>query len=204
MDPSQQGAGFQLNTIAVPEVPAHAPVDPGDVRVALTGYARAFDRLIAGYYILDRNYNYDFHNRLFLRSTPLLADYRRVGLENVHEAEALRADADALAARARASMSPDDPLAALLDDVRAYAAFTFDRAPVLERMTAGFIQTQAGLQHATHLYEGEGKVLGVRLHELLEKHAAVLRATELTATTREFTRLSGEVYAAYSNRIVGF
>jgi hypothetical protein len=101
-------------------------------------------------------------------------------------------------------MSSDDPLAALLDDVRGYAAFTFDRAPVLERMSAGFIRTQAGLQHATHLYEGEGKVLGVRLHELLEKHAAVLAATELAPATSEFTRVSREVYAAYSNRIVGF
>ena len=70
--------------------------------------------------------------------------------------------------------------------------------------SAGFIQTEAGLQHATHLYEGEGKVLGVRLHELLEKHAAVLGAAALAPTTGEFTRLSGEVYAAYSNRIVGF
>ena len=47
-------------------------------------------------------------------------------------------------------------------------------------------------------------MLGVRLHELLEKHGAVLEATELTAVTGEFTRVSREVYAAYSNRIVGF
>jgi hypothetical protein len=204
MDPAQQDTGFQMGAIPVPSGPARAPADPGAVRGALSGYGRAFERLLAGYYILDRNYNYDFHNRLFLRSTPLLADYRRAGLAKVHEAEALRADADALAVRARASMSSDDPLAALLDDVRGYAAFTFDRAPVLERMSAGFIRTQAGLQHATHLYEGEGKVLGVRLHELLEKHAAVLAATELAPATSEFTRVSREVYAAYSNRIVGF
>ncbi len=75
-------------------------------------------------------------------------------------------------------MPEDDPLAALLDDVRAYAAFTFDRAPVLERMSAEFERTEAGLQHATHLYEGEGKVLGVRLAEMLAKHDRVLTAPE--------------------------
>jgi hypothetical protein len=162
MDPSQQGAGFQLNTVSVPDVPAHAPADPGDARLALTGYARAFDRLIAGYYILDRNYNYDFHNRLFWRSTPLLAD------------------------------------------VRAYAAFTFDRAPVLERMTAEFVKTEAGLQHATHLYEGEGKVLGVRLAEILDKHAKVLAAGEVQPVTGEFVTVSKAVHDLYANRIVGF
>ena len=47
------------------------PSQPAQVEQALTGYARAFERLLAGYYILDRNYNYDFHNELFLRSTPL-------------------------------------------------------------------------------------------------------------------------------------
>ena len=35
----------------------------------------------------------------------------------------------------------------------------------LERMSAQFETTRAGLQHATHLYEGEGKYLGVQLAE---------------------------------------
>ena len=204
MDPSQQGAGFQLNAVAVPDVPAHVPADPADTRLALTGYARAFDRLIAGYYILDRNYNYDFHNRLFWRSTPLLANYRTVGLERVREAEAMRADADAAAARAAAALTAGDPLGALLADVRAYAAFTFDRAPVLERMTAEFVKTEAGLQHATHLYEGEGKVLGVRLAEILDKHAKVLAAGDVQPVTGEFVTVSKAVHDLYANRIVGF
>jgi hypothetical protein len=204
MDPAQKSAGFQLGAIPVPTGAVRAPADPGAVRDALTGYGQAFERLLAGYYILDRNYNYDFHNRLFLRSTPLLADYRQAGLAKVREAEAIRAQADAAAARARASLPADDPLAALLDDVHAYAAFTFGRAPVLERMSAGFVQTEAGYQHATHIYEGEGKMLGVRLKEILDKHHAVLAAPAAAPVTAEFDRLSEGVYKKYADRIVGF
>jgi hypothetical protein len=204
MDPGQKNAGFQLGAIPVPAGAVRAPAEPDAVRDALTGYGHAFERLLEGYYILDRNYNYDFHNRLFLRSTPLLPDYRRAGLTKVAEAMTMRADADALAARARASLTSDDPLAALLDDVRAYAAFTFGRAPVLERMSAGFVQTEAGYQHATHIYEGEGKVLGVQLKEILDKHGAVLKAPALAAVTGEFDRLSEAVYRKYADRIVGF
>ena len=204
MDPAQKGAGFQLGAVAVPAGPARVPAQADAVRDALTGYGQAFERLLAGYYILDRNYNYDFHNRLFLRSTPLLADYRQAGLSKVAEAEGLRAQADALAAGARASLAADDPLAALLDDVRGYAAFTFGRAPVLERMSAGFVETQAGYQHATHIYEGEGKVLGVQLKEILDKHHAVLTAPDVALLTQEFNRLSLAVYQKYADRIVGF
>jgi hypothetical protein len=204
MDPNQKDAGFRLDAVPVPRGPAQAPRDPQAVRSALTRYAQAFDRLLAGYYILDRNYNYDFHNRLFVRSTPLLADYRRVGLIKVHEAETMRADADTAATHARATLAENDPLTALLDDVRAYAAFTFGRTPVLERMTAEFVRTEAGLQHATHLYEGEGKVLGVRLAEILDKHAAVLTAPAATAAVSEFVSISRSVHDAYANRIVGF
>ena len=204
MDPAQKSAGFQLGAVPVPAGPVRVPADADAVRQALTGYGQAFDRLLAGYYILDRNYNYDFHNRLFLRSTPLLADYRTVGLGRVHEAEVFRAQADAEASRVRGSLAADDPLAALLDDVRAYADFTFGRSPVLERMSAEFAQTQAGLQHSTHLYEGEGKVMGVQLNDVLEKHKAVLTAAPLEPITSEFTRLSRGVYQKYADRIVGF
>ena len=204
MDPAQQQAGFQLGSIPVPTGTMRAPAEPDAVRDALTGYGHAFERLLEGYYILDRNYNYDFHNRLFLRSTPLLADYRHAGLTKVAEAAKMRATADARAARARASLSVGEPLAALLDDVRAYAAFTFGRAPVLERMSAGFVQTEAGYQHATHIYEGEGKVLGVQLKEILDKHRAVLTAPALAPVTSDFERSSENVYRKYADRIVGF
>jgi hypothetical protein len=204
MDPAQRDAGFRLDRVAVPSGEPAAPADPDAVRAALTGYARAFERLLAGYYILDRNYNYDFHNHLFLRSTPLLPDYRRAGLREAEAAVALRADADAAAERVGPALDPSDPLAALLEDVRAYAAFTFDRVPVLERMSAGFEQTRAGLQHATHLYEGEGKVLGVRLDELLTKHERVLASPATQGITAEFAEISRRVHERYANRIVGF
>jgi len=204
MDPAQRDFGFQIDRIAVPSQPPVLPADPDAVRGALTGYARAFERLLAGYYILDRNYNYDFHNRLFLRSTPLLPQYRAAGLQEVAHAQQLKTEADGLATRVAATLRPADPLGALLADVRAYAAFTFDRAPVLEQMSAGFEQTQAGLQHATHLYEGEGKVLGVRLAEILDKHRAVLSSSLVSPLTGEFVRISQSVHDAYANRIVGF
>ncbi|MGE0593050.1 MAG: hypothetical protein AB7G23_07380 [Vicinamibacterales bacterium] len=204
MDPAQQDSGFRLDRVPVPPAAPAVPAEAAAVEAALTTYARAFERLLSGYYILDRNYNYDFHNRLFLRSTPLLANYRSVGLTRVAEAERLRQDADGAFAAVRATLAPDDPLAALLDDVRAYADFNFGRAPTLERMSGGFEQTQAGLQHATHLFEGEGKVFSERLGELLDKHAGVLAAPALEPVVGEFTRIGREVQATYADRIVGF
>ena len=204
MDPSQENAGFDLRRIAVPESTPALPRDADNVRSALTAYARAFERLLSGYYVLDRNYNYHFHNELFLRDTPLLPEYRKVGLSRVAEAEALYAEAAQAAAAARTALAPGDPLRALLDDVAAYADFTFDRVPVLTRMSAQFEQTRAGLQHATHLYEGEGKVLGVRLDEILNKHRRVLSAPAVAPVTRDFTTISRAVHDAYANRIVGF
>ena len=204
MDPSQQGAGFTLDRVPVPSGDPAPATSAEDVRTALAGYARAFERLLAGYYILDRNYNYHFHNELFLRSTPLLPDYRRTGLAQVAEAQAMRVDADRAAAAARTALSSDDPLAALLDDVTAYAAFTFNRAPILERMSGEFERTKAGLQHATHIYEGEGKVLGVTLADILAKHDAVLSAPAAAPVTTEFVTISRAVHDAYANRIVGF
>ena len=204
MDPSQADAGFRLDRVAVPPGGPVAPAEPGAVRETLTLYARALEQLLAGYYILDRNYNYDFHNRLFLRSTPLLANYRTAGLRLASDAAHLRQDADAAADRARAVLRDEDPLAALLDDVRAYAAFTFDRVPVLARMSAEFGRTEAGLQHATHLYEGEGKVLGVQLDAILQKHEAVLASAATAAVTGEFVTIARSIHEAYANRIVGF
>lgn len=204
MDPAQPDAGYQFGRVPVPSQPPTAPTNADGVRMALTAYGRAFERLVAGYYVLDRNYNYDFHNRLFLRSTPLLPDYRAVGLRAVQEAERLRAEADARLAAVGPLPHTTDRLGALLEDVRAYAAFTFERARVLERMSATFERTEAGLQHATHLYEGEGKVLGVGLAELLAKHHVVLSAPAVASTAAEFVAVSRAVHDAYANRIVGF
>jgi hypothetical protein len=204
MDPAQRDGGFRLDQVAIPAEAPALPADAETVQRALTLYGQAFEKLLAGYYILDRNYNYDFHNHLFMRSTPLLANYRSVGLAEVAAAQKLRAQADSYATEAARVVSTADPLGALLEDVRAYAAFTFGRAPVLEQMSAQFERTRAGLQHATHIYEGEGKVLGVRLAEILEKHRAVLASPAVNAVTADFVRTSQAVHDAYANRIVGF
>jgi hypothetical protein len=71
-------------------------------------------------------------------------------------------------------------------------------------MSAAFVQTEAGYQHATHIYEGEGKVLGVQLKEILDTHRAVLTAPALAPVTGDFERLSEAVYRKYADRIVGF
>jgi hypothetical protein len=204
MDPAQKDGGFRLDRVSVPSGPVATPADPDGTRRALTGYARALEKLLSGYYVLDRNYNYDFHNRLFLRNTPLLPDYRTVGLTAIGEAEHLRADADAATAAVHHALRPDDPLGALLEDVHAYAAFTFERAPVLTRMSAEFETTQAGLQHATHVFEGEGKMLSVQLNQILIKHSAVLDAPAVRPVTSEFLTIGRSIRDAYANRIVGF
>jgi hypothetical protein len=204
MDPSQTGAGYQVNARPVPTTPVAMPSSPASVRRALNAYAQALEKLLAGYYILDRNYTWDFHNELFLRQTPLLPGYRAAGLALVEEARGLRDEADRMADVARASLSNDDRLAALIDDLRAFAAFNFERGPMLEQMSAGFEQTKAGLQHAAHLYEGEGKFLSSRLQEITEKHRVVLTSPAAAPVTSEFNRTSQAISQAYENRIVGF
>lgn len=204
MDPAQQSAAYHLDRIAVPSTPPSAPADPGTATAALSAYGHTLDKLIAGYHILDRNYTYDFHNELFLRHTPLVANYRSAGLALVEDARRLRADADPKGAGARAALADSDPLAALLDDLRDYIAFMFDRAPTLERLSAGFEQTQAGLQHAAHLYEGEGKYLATTMSQLLEKHKGVLEAPALAGATGDFKTTSRAICDLYANRVVGF
>ena len=201
MDPSQPAGGFQ-SAVGVPAGPIDVPPNRDDVKTALTTYAESLQRLLDGYYLLDRNYNYHFHNELFLRSTPLLPDYRAAGLALVGEAAQLRASADAIADRVR--LAGDNPLHALVADVRDYARFNFRRAATLERMSAEFETTKAGLQHATHIYEGEGKYLGVQLAALLEKHRAVLVAPAAAPIVSDFVVLSRAIHEKYANRIVGF
>jgi hypothetical protein len=174
------------------------------VQSALTAYARSLETLMAGYHIVDRNYTYEFHNYLFMRQTPLLANYRAVALQMVVEARRQRDAADVEASRARATLANDDPLAALLDDVRGYAAFIFDRAPTLERMSGEFERTPAGLQHAAHLYEGENKFLGTRLADILAKHHAVIESPAVAPVTNEFVSVSMSIHEAYAHHVVGF
>lgn len=202
MDPSQPAAGFDLSAVPVPPGQVVASAAADDVGRALAAYAGSLAILLDGYYVLDRNYNHHFHNELFLRSTPLLENYRSAGLASMASAAERRAEADTAAARV--SLAAGDPLRALLDDVRGYVAYSFERAATLERMSAEFERTPAGLQHATHLYEGEGKYLGVQLSRLLEKHRAVLTAPAVSAVLGEFASTSRAIHDRYANRIVGF
>ncbi len=204
MDPSKQSLQYRMDTVAVPSGPVRAPASPDATRDALIAYGRTFEHLLSGFHILDRNYTYDYHNELFLRSTPLVPNYRQAGLARVAEARAMWVAAEPLGAAARGALTDDDPLAALLDDVRGYAAFSFERAPLLEDMTAGFERTKAGLQHAAHLYEGEGKYLGTGLMDIVTKHQRAVDAAELQPVTAEFARISRAIFEAYADHVVGF
>ncbi len=201
MDPSQPNGGFQ-STVMVPGGRAGLPPNSGELQQALTMYAASLQKVLDGYYILDRNYNYHFHNELFVRSTPLLPNYRAAGLALIDEGRTLRSAADAAADRV--SLADGNPLKALLDDVRAYVTFNFDRASTLERLSGEFATTKAGLQHATHIYEGEGKYLGVQLAALLEKHRGVIASPDAVPVTATFVSASRAIEQKYANRIVGF
>src|SRR5262249_11140695 len=155
----------------------------------------------AGYHILDRNYTYDFHNELFVRHTPLVPSYRTAGLALVDEARRLRADADAKAATVRPSLADNDPLAALLDDLQAYLAFMFDRAPTLEELSAGFGKTAAGLQHAAHPYEGEAKYMATVVAQLMAKHHAVLDAPATASVVADLKASGRAIDEMYANRV---
>jgi hypothetical protein len=202
LDPAQQAAGFTFDRIPVPTGPVVAPASDaaGATTAMLTTYATALDQLVAGYYVVDRNYTWDFHNHLFMRSWPLLPDYRAVALDRIAVAKRVAAPADETPLLLRAG----DPLGALAADVRAYVAFNFERAAILERLTGEFERTQAGLQHAAHIYEGEGKLVGLGLDELMRKHTAVLDASSVSGIVAPFLEISRRVHQSYANRIVGF
>jgi hypothetical protein len=204
MDPSQPGGAYRLSAVAVPDGEVSAPAQADEIKQTLQLYASSLQKLLDGYYVLDRNYNYHFHNELFMRSDPLLPDYRRAGLAMIAEGAAMRRQADENASGLIAQLGQSDASRALIEDLRGYVAFSFERAATLEQMSAGFETTKAGLQHATHIYEGEGKYLGVQLDALLEKHARLLTAPAVQPAVAEFVVASRLIYEKYSNRIVGF
>ena len=206
MDPAQRDAEYPLQRIAVPAVSPQLPPPhvAAAAQAALTGYGRSLQQLVDGYYIADRNYNYAFHNALFLRHTPVLPQFRRVALDTIAGAGRVAASADLAEAAVEPLLAPGDPLRAFLAEVRAYVAFNFRRAAILEAKTAEFERTQAGLQHATHIYEGEAKILGIRLMDINQKHHAVTSAAAMTSITSDFLRASRAVHDKYANRIVGF
>lgn len=202
LDPAQQAVGYTLDAIAVP-AGAPAPLEDPDA-AALTAqldlYGRALEQLVDGYYVAERNYTYDFHNELFVRSWPVLPDYRRVALAKIADARATAAEADARPTTRR----DGDPLQAWVDEVRAYVAFNVARAAVLERLSGEFERTQAGLQHAAHIYEGEGKLVGLGLRAIEDKHVHLLQAPAAVPIVAPYLAKSRAVHDRYANRIVGF
>lgn len=202
LDPAQQAAGYDIDATVVP-AGAPAPLDETSaaaLTAQLSTYGRALEQLVDGYYVAERNYTYDFHNALFVRSWPVLPNYRQVALNKIAEARATAAQADAMLVTRR----DGDALQAWVDEVRAYVAFNFARATVLERLTGEFERTQAGLQHAAHIYEGEGKLVGLGLRAIEDKHAPLLQAPVATPVVAPFLAQSRAVYERYANRIVGF
>jgi hypothetical protein len=199
LDPSQQAAGYDLNAVPVDGGAATAGgMDVAGIQAELSLQTAALDRLVDGYYIAERNYTFDFHNHLFLRAWPVLPEYRRVALEAIAEARQMAG---------RAEVSPSagaGPLASWLAEVRAYVAFNFARASVLERLTAEFERTQAGLQHAAHIYEGEGKLVGLGLRAIEDKHRATLTNPQMAPIVADYLRAAAAIHARYADRIVGF
>jgi hypothetical protein len=206
MDPQRKDTGYPLERIRVPAGSVAVPSSAGVLRQAFSTYGRSMRTLLAGYYIVDRNYTWHFHNELFVRHTPLLPNYRAAALHKIDEARSIQTAADAAAAVARGSLTDDNPVAALLDELRAYASFNFDRAARLETMSAEFERTPAGLQHAAHLYEGEGKFVGIVLAEILAKHKQTLEAREVRDITAEFAADGKAIADAYASpsRVVCF
>jgi hypothetical protein len=204
MDPAQKASSYHFDRIAVPPGTVAASFNASELHDALSVDAKSMNQLFQAYHLLNRQYTYDFHNELFVRHTPLVADYRDKGLRMIAEARQLYNDGDARTARARAALPPSDPLGVFLDEVRAYMAFEFQRAPALEQMSGGFERTKAGLQHAAHLYEGDTKYLGVGLDQILKKYGRVLDAPSVSPVTAEFVATSHRIYEAYASHIVGF
>jgi hypothetical protein len=206
MDPAQQDAAYRLDLVkpGTLQPDAITPAAAEAARAALSGYGTALQQLLDGYYVADRNYNYAYHNALFLRDTPVRHNFRRIAMSSVHEAARTAAAADARAAEVRNLLPAGDALLALVDDVREYTAFNLRRSVILERMSGEFERTQAGLQHATHLYEGEGKVLGVRLMDVLAKHHEAVGSQALAPVLGDFLSRAQSVHDTYANRVVGF
>ncbi len=205
-DPSHAGSGYRLDAIPIPTTPTIAPSAEAaaDAGRLLGGYADALQELANGYYILDRNYTHHFHNVLFARSWPILPNFRAVALERIAAARALASTAGAASARVHAELSGVPAIVALIDETEAFLKFNFERAALLETTSAKFIETNDGLQHAAHLYEGEGKLLGMQLGDILTKHAALLKAPGLEPTLARFTLVTTAIFDAYKDRVVGF
>jgi hypothetical protein len=127
-----------------------------------------------------------------------------VALEKIADARTHAAAVGAASARVHAELAGTPALVALVDEIEAFQKFNFNRAALLETMSAKFIETNDGLQHAAHLYEGEGKLLGMQLGDILKKHDAVLNAPSLDRALSKFKTVTRAIFDAYKDRVVGF
>ena len=205
-DPSHANAGYKIDAIKIPAGGAAAlsPAASADLAQLLGGYADALQELANGYYILDRNYTHHFHNVLFARSWPILPNFRAVALEKIADARTHATATGAASARVHDELAGNPALVALVDETESFLSFNFERAALLETMSAKFIETNDGLQHAAHLYEGEGKLLGMQLGDILEKHRGVLTLPALDPALARFKTVTRAIFDAYKDRVVGF
>jgi hypothetical protein len=205
-DPAQANVAYPLNQISLPPT-THNDPEPWvmqESRVILDGYGESLETLLNGYYLLDRNYNYAFHNALFIRHTPTVPGFRDVGLNDIDHARQIADFSNLRLRQLVPSMSSKSRLAAFLTEVKNYTAFNLRRANILREMSAQFERTESGLQHATHLYEGEAKVLGIWLTEIMRKHQSLLKDHSFAGCFDNFVRTAERIHAKYENRIVGF
>ena len=205
-DPSRRDQDYSLDR--VPLSAGEATTLPEETRAeaqaVLGSYGDALEKLLGAYYLLDRNYNYAFHNALFLRHTPVVPGFRAKALEAIADA---RRDAEQTSERREGlggAIACSHPLSAFLEDVAGFSDFQFERARTLEEMSGRFEKTEAGLQHATHLYEGEGKILGIRLAQVVRKHRLLLDRSDFAGVTSAFVEAAARIEARYADRIVGF
>lgn len=204
MDPKRKGEAYSMSRIVISGQPVSIPIHAAAVKSALDFYSEFLEKLLGGLSVLDRNYTWDYHNHLFLKNTPLVPHYRTVGLERIAEARALWAKGSASAVAARNTLAEGDPLRALMDELQAFSAYHLARTPQMETLSFGYEKTQAGLQHAAHLYEGECKELGMGTGVILKKHEVVLAAPQISGVTSGFLAGARRVSDAYAKHVVGF
>jgi hypothetical protein len=205
-DPFRPDQDYSLDRVPLPvgEATPLPTETVAEARAVLTSYGEALEKLLGAYYVLDRNYNYAFHNALFLRETPVVPGFRAKALDAIADARREAEEAGERRAGLGGAVACSHPLSAFLDEVARFSDFQFERARLLEEMSGTFEKTEAGLQHATHLYEGEGKVLGIRLAQVVRKHRLLLERSDFAGVTSPFVEAAARIEAKYAERIVGF
>jgi hypothetical protein len=201
LDHSQKDAHYDFNLVAAGKGEGQT-VPQAEIQSVFADYSKALLYLNHAHYVMDRNYNYTFHNSLFLRHTPILPSFREKSIEEVSVARRLAASADTRTEALIAGSGEATALGRLLQEVRDFTSYNLRRASLLDMMSAEFIKTEAGAQHATHLYEGEGKLLDDQFAAVIRKHdAEIQRLGDASAPLVEAARL---IHSTYGNRIVGF